>query len=206
LIPNDEMSDLTVDLGEGFQRLEVERRVADTPPTAHVRGLFFRLAEQAVSERSAELLATWRAASGARSRWPFKLYSTREFIREQAVAAVLLDPADPGAELRKMWSSTPKFSSVIRAEGFIRYLTGRSPERALAWLGQNRKMMCDYGAWRVELEGNKQAVFHYEDEYTWIGHAHLGGVEGTLRRCGVTPVVTVDLDSAYCGRLLIRWD
>jgi hypothetical protein len=105
-----------------------------------------------------------------------------------------------------MWAATPKLSSLIRAEGFIRYLTRRKPEQALTWLAQNRKMMCDYGAWRVDLTGERSAVFHYEDEYTWIEHAHRGGVEGTLQRCGVTPFVTVELDSPYDGRLLIRWD
>jgi uncharacterized protein (TIGR02265 family) len=200
------MSGLTVDLEAGFDLLGVQRRLRDTPENAQVRGLFFRLAEQALSERGPELVAAWRAASHARLRWPFRMYSTREFIREQAVAAVLLDGENPGRALRSMWSATPRISSMIRAEGFIRYLTGRKPEKALVWLAQNRKMMCDYGSWNVELTGSRSAIFHYEDEYTWIEHAHRGGVEGTLSRCGVTPVVTVDLESPYTGRLLIRWD
>lgn len=200
------MTDLTVDLKPGFELLALERRLADTPADAHVRGLFFRLAEQALSDRSQDLVTAWRAASGARMRWPFKLYSTREFIREQAIAAVLLDPHDPAGELRKMWAATPKLSSLIRAEGFIRYLTRRKPEEALTWLSQNRKMMCDYGAWHVVLTSARSAVFHYDNEYTWIEHAHRGGVEGTLQRCGVTPTVTVELESMYSGRLLIRWD
>jgi uncharacterized protein (TIGR02265 family) len=200
------MTDLKVDLKPGFELLAVERRLSDTPPDAHVRGLFFRLAEQALSDHSPELVATWRAASGARLRWPFKMYSTREFIREQAIAAVLLDPRDPTKEIRKMWSATPKLSSLIRAEGFIQYLTRRKPEQALTWLSQNRKMMCDYGSWHVDLTSPKSAVFHYEDEYTWVEHAHRGGVEGTLQRCGVTPAITVEMESLYTGRLLIRWD
>lgn len=187
------MTDLTVDLKPGFELLDLERRLADTPRDAHVRGLFFRLAEQALSDRSSDLMATWRAASGARLRWPFKMYSTREFIREQAIAAVLLDPSNPTHEIHKMWAATPKLSSLIRAQ-------------ALTWLSQNRKMMCDYGAWHVDLTSARSAVFHYEHEYTWIEHAHRGGVEGTLERCGVTPVVTVEMDSLYAGRLLIRWD
>jgi uncharacterized protein (TIGR02265 family) len=197
---------LTIDLEAGFRLLTLEERLRDTPQNANVRGLFYRLAEQAVAERSQELLSSWRVMSGAKSRWPFKMYSARDFIREQAIAAVLLDPTDPGAALRGMWTTTPKFSSLIQADGFIRYLTGRKPEQALTWLSQNRKMMCDYGDWRVELTGVKTAIFHYEDEYTWIEHAHRGGVEGSLSRCGVSPYVTVRLDSPYCGRLEIRWD
>lgn len=85
-------------------------------------------------------------------------------------------------------------------------MTRRKPEEALSWLSQNRKMMCDYGSWQVDLSSARSAVFYYDNEYTWIEHAHRGGVEGTLQRCGVTPTVTVELESMYSGRLLIRWD
>lgn len=198
-------SGLTVDLEHGLEALELEKRLADTPSQAHTRGLFFRLAEQALAERSKELVTVWRAASGARSRWPFLMYPTRDFLREQAVAAVLLDAADPCGALRRMWASTPKLSPLIRAEGFMRYLTGNQPMRALTWLGANRSMMCDYGDWWVVPTGTHSALFHYQDEYTWIEHCHLGGVQGTLRRCGVSPVITAELETPYRGKLLIRW-
>lgn len=196
---------LTVDLERGFALLALETRLADTPPTAQTRGLFFRLAEQAVAERSSEIAAVWRAASGARSRWPFRMYSTRDFMRELAIAAVLLDRADPAAALRRIWATTPKLSSVIRAAGFIRYLSGNEPMQALTWLERNRGMMCNYGDWWVVPTGMNSATFHYADEYTWLEHCHVGGIEGTLRRCGVSPIVTPELDSPYRGRLLIRW-
>jgi uncharacterized protein (TIGR02265 family) len=198
-------SELTVDLELGFSLLGLERRLADTPATAHTRGLFFRIAAQAVAERSRELMTVWRVASGAHSRWPFSLYSTRELIRELAVAAVLLEPADPGHALRQMWTITPKLSPLIRADRFMRYLTGSKPMQALTWLAQNRRMMADYGDWWLVPTGTNSATFHYQSEYTWLEHCHVGGLEGTLRRCGVMPVVTAELDDPYHGRLMVRW-
>ncbi len=197
---------LTVDLGPGFEALGFERRLRETPPGAHIRGLFFRLAEQALAERGRELVAVWRAASGARFRWPFNMYPARDFIREQAVAAVLLDPGDPGGALCRMWRATPRLSPLIRADGFIRYLTGRDPMRALGWLERNRGMMCNYGHWWVVPAGTNRATFHYRDECTWIEHCHVGGVEGTLLRCGVSPTVTPELDTPYRGKLLVTWE
>ncbi|MBK7578659.1 MAG: DUF2378 family protein [Myxococcales bacterium] len=196
---------LTVDLARGLAELGLERRLADTPSGAHIRGLFFKLAEHALAERSKDLVTVWRAASGARSRWSFRMYSTRDFLREQAIAAALLQPDDPGEGLRRMWTSTPRLTPLIRADGFMRYLGGNEPMGALRWLEHNRGMMCDYGDWWVEPTGTSSATFHYRDEYTWIEHCHLGGVEGTLVRCGVSPVVTTELDGPYRGRLLIRW-
>lgn len=196
---------LTVELEHGYAALGLEQRLKETPPTAHVRGVFFRLAEQALETRSKDLLATWRAEVGARHRWPFKLYPTRDCIREQALAAVLLRPDDPGEAIREMWVASPRFSRLLRADRFVRYLTGSEPTRALAWLERNRDMMCDYGGWRVDITGPTSATFHYLGEYVWIEHAHRGGVEGTLSRCGVTPTITPDLDTPYNGRLLIQW-
>lgn len=198
-------SALTIDIDRGLDALGLEQRLRDTPPTAHTRGLFFKLAEQAVSERDHALLAIWRSAAGARSRWPFKLYSTRDFMRELAVAAVLLDPSAPGEALRQMWSTTPRLSGLIRADGFVRYLTGSNPMAALTWLEQNRAMMCDYGDWWVAPSGVNSATLHFQDEYTWIEHCHVGGVEGTLRRCGVSPTVTAELAAPYRGMLRISW-
>ena len=200
------MSGLIVDVSSGFRALGVEQRLADTPRRANTRGLFFRLAEQAVAARANDLLETWRAVSGARPRWPFRMYSTRDFIREQATAAVLLSPEDPGVALRSMWATTTKLSPLIRAEGFIQYLVGRDPMQALGWLERNRSMMCDYGDWWVIPKGNRAASFHYVDEYTWIEHCHVGGVEGMLRRCGVSATVAVALRSPYRGELQIEWE
>lgn len=197
--------DLTVKLHEGYEALDVERRLRETPSTAHVRGLFFKLAEQALEARSRDLVVAWRAKVGARPRWPFRFYPVRECILEQALAAVLLRPDDPGEAVRQMWAATPRFSRLLRADRFIRYLQGSDPERALAWLERNRDMMCDFGGWRVDFTGPRQATFHYVDEYVWIQYAHLGGVEGTLLRCGVSPSITAELDGPYSGRLVIHW-
>lgn len=196
---------LTVELAEGYAALGVEQRLRDTPSTAHVRGLFFRLAEQALEARSKDLHAAWRAEVDAPRRWPFRFYPTRDCIREQALAAVLLRPDDPGEAIREMWAATPRLSRLLRADRFVRYLTGSDPTRALAWLERNRDMMVDFGGWRVEFTGPDSATFHYLDEYIWIEHAHRGGVEGTLSRCGVTATVTPELDTPYSGRLLIQW-
>jgi uncharacterized protein (TIGR02265 family) len=198
--------DVSVDLGEGFALLQVERRMRETPVSAHVRGLFFNLALDAVAARSPELEAVWRWTMGSSRQVPFRFVPTRECIRAQATAAVLLEPKNPGQALREMWAAAPSSSRLLRAVGFLRSLVSNDPWAALAWLERNRGIMCDYGAWRVERTGPCSAIFHYLDEYIWIEHAHRGGVEGTLSRCGVSPVVSVDLDGAYDGRLRIRWD
>lgn len=196
---------LIVDLDRGLEELGLPKRLDDTPSSAHTRGLFFELAEAAVTRKDPALVPTWRAASGARRRFPFKLYSTRDFIREQATAAVLIEPDDPKRALFEMWLHTPKLSPLIKAERFMRYLVGRDPARALLWLEKNRSMMCDYGLWRLERLGDKAFVFHIADEWVWIDSAHRGGGSGTLERCGVVGSVTAEMVSDYHGKLHFTW-
>lgn len=194
-----------MELGPGLTQLGLEQRLADAPAGAQVRGLFFKLAEQALQEGSPDLLVVWRTLVGARSRWPFSMYPLRDFIREQAVAAVLLDHADPGGALFRMWRVTPRLSPLIRAEAFMRYLTKQEPQRALAWLSANRRMMCDHGEWRFEPTGPRGGILHFVDEYVWLEHAQLGGLTGTLDRCGVSPSISIELDGPYSGRLVASW-
>lgn len=202
-VPN---SPLIVDLEAGLRRLEVAQRLGDTPASAHTRGLFFRLAEAALVRKDPSLVDVWRAESGARYRWPVKLYATRDFIREQAIAAVLIDPLDPEQALYDMWLHTPKLSPLIRAERFMRYLVGTDPPSALSWLEKNRGMMCDYGLWRLERLGEREYVFHIAEEYVWIDSAHRGGARGTLDRSGVRGEVRAELVSRYHGRLRFTWE
>lgn len=198
-------SGLIVDLDRGLSEFGLPKRLSDTPSSAHTRGLFFNLAEAAVVRKDPTLLSAWRAASGARRRFPFKLYPTRDFIREQATAAVLIHPDDPGRALFEMWLRTPTLSPLIKAERFIRYLTGNDPAHALRWLEKNRGMMCDYGLWRLEQLGPREFIFHIAEEWVWIDSAHKGGATGTLERCGVVGTVTAEMVSDYDGKLHFTW-
>lgn len=197
---------MIVDLDRGLTALGLPKRLDDTPIGAHTRGLFFNLAEAAVAKKDRALLPVWRAASGARRRWPFKLYPARDFIREQATAAVLIEPEDPARALFEMWLSTPSLSPLIKADRFVRYLMGNDPAHALRWLERNRGMMCDYGLWRLEELGPKRFVFHIADEWVWIDSAHRGGAVGTLERCGVVGSVTAEMVSEYDGKLHFSWE
>ena len=197
---------MIVDLEAGLGSLGLAKRLKDTPASAHARGLFFNLAEAAVARKDRALLPVWRAASGARSRWPFKLYSARDFIREQAIAAVLINSADPAVALFEMWLHTPRLSPLIKAESFMRYLSGGDPARALAWLEKNKGMMCDFGGWRLERVEAKRYIFHIAEEWVWIDSAHRGGGQGTLNNCGVMGSVTAEMISDYHGKLHFSWE
>jgi hypothetical protein len=154
------MSSLTVDLASGFAALGVDKRLADTPPTAHTRGLFFRLAEQAVEERSRDLVSVWRAASGARSCWAFKLYP-RDHPHRRPLQCCRRQPGFSA----QMGRPRPVFLPSRR--GFMGYLTGGELMQA-ADLARTKPPHDAITAIADVPTGTNSASFHYEDEYTWL--------------------------------------
>ena len=197
---------LAIDLESAYARLDLETRLLDTPPTAEIRGLFFNAIERAAARHGRGTLEAWRRECRPSRRWPFRSYNMRDYLRELAAAAVLIDPESPNEAIRTIWRGAPEEAPSIRAEKFVRYLMGKDPMRAFRWLGNNRSLFCNYGDWRVEQVGPAHALFHFWDEYLWIETAHRGGAEGALRTFGARGEVTAELSSAYEGRLHIKWD
>jgi len=194
-----------ITLEEGMHRLDLEQRVRDAPKDAHVRGMFYQMVVGVLESHSHDLLQAWRSLARPPRRWAVRFYSLRDFLREQALAAVLLDPSDPHRALRQIWRGTPDLYPNLHPARFAEYLARGDPVRVLRWLERNRGVMVDYGGWRVDVTGPRAATFSYFDEFVWIEHAQAGGVEGTLARCGLSCSIEPELSSAYLGRLHIRW-
>lgn len=194
-----------LDLGRAQDALALERRIADMPADASIRGIFFFVMAAVLSARDPALAQTWRAAVRSERRWAFRLYPLADFLREQALAAALLCPDDPVEGVRTLWRATPDHAPLISAEKYGRMLLGGDPMRAFRWLADNRQLFCNYGHWHLEELGPRSLAMVFRDEYLWIAGAHRGGAEGSLRMCGVSGTVTPVLDTPYDGRLLISW-
>ncbi|MBE7483674.1 MAG: hypothetical protein HS104_27305 [Polyangiaceae bacterium] len=57
----------------------------------------------------------------------------------------------------------------------------------------------------LRTDGPRGGILHFVEEYVWLEHAKLGGLTGTLDRCGVKPSIAVELDGPYSGRLVASW-
>ena len=185
--------------------LGVAQRVADTPPSASTRGVWFLTTSRHMARLGRGELVAWREATGARTRTPFRMYPVREYIEELAVAAAITNPEDPATAIREIWrGAVPVYMGSAFGRSLVR-LIRPNPLRFVRWLADHRDHFCDYGKWRLVEHGTGYVTMEIEDEWVWIETAHRGGAEGMLAACGVEGSVEPELITPYTGRLHIRW-
>lgn len=184
--------------------LELDRRLRETPSTARSRGVFFNQLREDLRRRGLLGVRELRKLfEEPRKSW--ELYPTRELIEAYGIAGSLLDP-DPLQGIRQLFTTAPRyFSSTWYGRTFVRVLKP-NPGKLLDYIERSREHVANYGRWRVEHRSPTHAIVHMIDEYFWIEAAQLGGCEGALLACGVTGSVEAHLDSAYTGRLDVRWE
>lgn len=185
--------------------LGVDQRIADTPPTASTRGVWFLTTSRHVARLGKADFTAWRSVTGARTRIPFRMYPVRQYIEELAVAAALTNPDDPAAAIRSIWrGAVPTYVDSPFGRSLLR-LIRPNPLRFVRWLADHRDHFCDYGKWHLIERGTGYVTMEIADEYVWIETAHRGGAEGMLPACGVDGSVEPELVTPYSGRLHIRW-
>src|SRR6185312_10154395 len=94
---------VAVDIRSARDRLDLARRLSDTPASATVRGVWFSMAADHVQRMGRAETVAWRTAVRTRRRFPFLSYSLREYLEELAVAAAIVDPMSPGDGIRQIW-------------------------------------------------------------------------------------------------------
>jgi uncharacterized protein (TIGR02265 family) len=196
---------ITVDLQQAAAALDLEERLRATPTAARVRGIWFKMTEDAVKGRGPAAEAAFREAGGGASRWVFRLYDARHYLAEAALAAALIDPMDPREGLRAMWRRAAGYSGFLHPGSFL-HLLGPDPMQALRWLIRYRDHFATFGVWRLEERSPEHAVVHVDEELIWIDSAHKGGAEGLLDASGVSGAVEVELLDRFSGRLHLRWE
>lgn len=198
------LSAAAVDLKAAFEVMGIDERRAKIPDTDHVRGVLFKMTEDAIARAGPSAVTAFRHLAAPKKRWPFRMYPVLDYIEETAVAAAVLRPEDPLGAIREIWRETAKYAPVFNAERFLAMLR-IDALGALRWLEQQRAMFCNYGSWRLEEIGPESVVMHYFDEWIWVDAAHRGGLEGVLRACHAVGSVDVVLESSFQGHARVRW-
>jgi uncharacterized protein (TIGR02265 family) len=183
--------------------LDLEARLRETPASAQVRGIFFRILEDDLNRRGLGGWSRWNAILGEQPR-SYRLYPVRSLLVAYAEAATMLS-SDPQEGLRDLFRGIClPFSQSWYGRAWQRFLKP-DPLNAMRWLDRCREHVSNYGVWRIESRGPGHATVHMVDEYFWIESAHRGGCEGMLEVCGVEGEVTATLDGMFRGRLDVRW-
>jgi hypothetical protein len=194
----------TVNVALVRRTLDLDRRLAQIPARARVRGWYFRQTADAVARHGRSAMAVYRRLSPVKSAWFFRMYSCRDYLEDVAAGAAAINASNPQAAIRAIWRNAPRYASLFNAQRFMSLLRV-SPLEAARWLEAHRDMFMDYGRMRLERREENYFVAHYFDEYIWLESAHAGGLEGLLDACNAAGSVRVDLDTPFNGRIHVRW-
>jgi uncharacterized protein (TIGR02265 family) len=183
---------------------DIATRLAAVPPTACVRGIYFRSALEEITRRG--LRSAFETVIHETERSAFMLYPATDYIVWIAWAGSLVtSPVDVHAGMRELLrGNAVYFGQSLLGRSLIRLLA-RDPVQLMHQAIKSKRAVSNYGRWFIADEGRRHVVVRHESEYVWIESALLGAALGALESCGVSPTVEVRLQDRFNGDLVFRW-
>jgi uncharacterized protein (TIGR02265 family) len=183
---------------------DIAERLPLIPPSASVRGLYFKNVEAQVEKKGRlgaykEYFPTDRFSS-------LTFYPVSEFLVRLACAGAIV--ASPARVHDGMFLITKG-----NAEAFVQSLLGRlmlrmlarDPVRLIEQGAAARRQSVSYGHWETRRLGDRAVEVVYTDEYWWIESAIAGAAQGTFEASGVTAEVETKMIDRFNGSTIVRW-
>ncbi len=183
---------------------DIIERLAAIPPSARVRGIYFRSLKRELEHR--DLLARYFEFFSEQRRGAMAYYPLSEFsLRLACAGALVASPAELHRGMHDLGrTNSSYFAQSLLGRAIIRFLSKdpiRLSEQGLA----ARRQSCSYGHWELVRRGPTEIEMRYENEYLWIESYVAGAAQGTFEACGVTPILETRLTDRFNGSTLIRW-
>ncbi len=190
-------------IAEVSRHCDLAERLALVPPSAQVRGIYFRSIERAVAaaghQERFEALFPERFASVL---W----HPAAEFLPRLAVGGALLrGPARVHEGMFEIGRGNAlAFAESLLGRTLLRILD-RDPRRLLRQAIAGRRQSHSFGRWDLELVGERQAIVNMNEEYIYIDSYLRGAAQGTFDAVGVPVSVEVVLQDRFNGQHVLRW-
>ncbi len=186
------------------QHCDIVDRLTVVPPSAQVRGVWFKTIEKQVGRRGGLELY--------RQYFPDDRYSALAFY---PLADLLVRLACSGAIVLSPERVHEGMSLIMRenAEGFMDTLLGRvmlrvlsrDPVRLFEQGVAARRQSFTYGRWELRRLGERELEIAHHDEYIWIESALAGAASGTFAACNLTGEFRTNLIDRFNGSIFVRW-
>jgi len=183
---------------------DIVDRLRFVPPSAGVRGVFFRNVEAQV-ERMGQS-AAYRAYFPKDRYASLPYYPLSDFMLRLACAGALVaSPAQVHQGMRQIThSNATTFVESLLGRALVRMLS-RDPLRLAEQGLAARRQTHSYGRWRLVRSSERSVQMLYEDEFLWIDSAVHGAAEGTYIACDTEVRLATQLTSRYTGQTTICW-
>lgn len=183
----------------GAHELPFAERVAATPPSAEIRGVFFHLVQRAMEEEQ----TTPRHASREMRR-EYAMYPARGYLRfVQAAASARSNDVERTIE---RWHA--RAMHHLLCSGVARLFLRRAdytPLGILRRLERSRALLASYGEWRV---GGDEGDVHIEvrGEWVWIREAWLPAIASIFPALDRSaPRIDCELYTPFSAAIRVRW-
>lgn len=190
-------------LKEVFRHCDLEDRLTLVPPSAQIRGLFFRNVESVLA--SAGLSERYHALFPERHnaiRW----YPLADYLPRLALGGALLtSPAEVHAGMSLIGRrNAVAFAESLLGRTMLRLLS-RDPKKLLRQGVAAHRQTSSPGVWSVEFVDDRCAIMRMRDEYVYLESHFVGAALGTFEAIGLSVTVEVQLDDRFNGRHILRW-
>lgn len=183
---------------------DIVDRIHDVPPSARIRGLYFRSMLNALKKLGR--LADFEEYFPG-ERWSsLTFYPLGDYLLRLAVAgAVVASPTELHAGVFEIArDNASAFASSLLGRVMVRILD-RDPVRLTEQGLAARRQSTTYGEWEILRRGPREIEMVYHAEYMWIQSAIAGAATGTFEVCRVQPRVDTVLKDKYNGSTVVRW-
>jgi uncharacterized protein (TIGR02265 family) len=190
-------------IGEVSRQCDLAERLTFVPPSAKVRGLYFRSLESVLASAGrgahyAEIFPERHAAV----LW----HPAADFLVRLAVGgALLLGPERVHEGMFEIGRrNAVAFAASLLGRTLLRFLS-RDPTRLLEQAIAGRRQSYSYGRWELDLSRERTAIITMTEEYLYIESYMLGAAQGTFESVGVPVRAEVELDDPFHGRHILTW-
>jgi uncharacterized protein (TIGR02265 family) len=183
---------------------DIVARLQLVPPSATVRGIFFRNFEKELERH--DKLRAYEEIFPDEKHSALSFYPMADFLVRQAIAGALV--ASPERVHEGMFliakGNAMAFMDSMLGRIMLRVLS-RDPVRVCQQGLAARRQSFSYGHWELRPHGPNFVEMFYENEYLWIESAVAGGAAGSFEACGVKAQLETQLIDRFNGSTLIRW-
>jgi uncharacterized protein (TIGR02265 family) len=190
-------------VGDVFCHCDLRERLTLVPPSAKVRGLYFRsidavLARAGRAERYRELFPERFAAI----LW----HPASEFLVRLAAGAALLTSAERVHEgmFEIGRRNAVAFADSLLGRTMLRLLS-RDPHKLMQQAVAGRRQSYSYGSWELTFPEERKAVMTMVEEYLYIESYMLGAAQGTFDAIAVPVRIEVVLEDRFRGQHIMTW-
>jgi uncharacterized protein (TIGR02265 family) len=183
---------------------DIEERLALVPPSACVRGIYFKAIEKQV--------ATLGVLDSYRGFFPADRFGSLSFhpisdylVRLACAGALVASPEHIHDGMLIITKGNAKaFIESVLGRVMLRVLSG-DPIRLMEQAMAGRRQSTNYGHWEMIRHSERALEITYRQEYMWIESAIAGAGLGTFEACGLNVKMENKLVDRFNGSSFYTW-